>query len=110
MNLIPKRFHSFFSNNSALSYITVLGLFFLLASCSTKGPNSPINPYPEQIAKPESSKDKDWDFDYRKDRLHPKEKNRETAEDLVQGLETFTDPKPLADLKGFTDDLDPRLA
>ncbi len=107
MNLIPKRFHSFFSNNSALSYITVLGLFFLLASCSTKGPNSPINPYPEQIAKPESSKDKDWDFDYRKDRLHPKEKNRETAEDLVQGLETFTDPKPLAGLKGFTDDLDP---
>ena len=97
MNLIPQRFHSLFNKNSALPYFIILGLFFLAASCSTKNPDSPLKPYPDQTGKYEGSKD--WDFNYRKDRLYPKE--QETAD-----LESFNDPATLAYLKGFADDLD----
>ena len=97
MNLIPQRFHSLFNKNSALPYFIILGIFFLAASCSTKNPDSPLKPYPDQTGKYEGSKD--WDFNYRKDRLYPKE--QETAD-----LESFNDPATLAYLKGFADDLD----
>ena len=76
MNLIPQRFHSLFNKNSPLPYIIILGIFFLVASCSTKGPDSPLKPYPDQTGKRENSRD--WDFNYRKDRLYPKE--QETAD------------------------------
>jgi len=102
MNLIPQRFHSLFNKNSPLPYIIILGLFFLVASCSTKGSDSPLKSYPDQIGKHEGSKD--WDFNYRKDRLHPEE--QETAKGLEQDFESFSGPATLADLKGFADDLD----
>ena len=60
-----------------------------------------FKPYPDQTGKYEGSKD--WDFNYRKDRLYPKE--QETA-DLESFLESFNDPATLAYLKGFADDLD----
>ena len=102
MNLIPQRFHSLFNKNSPLPYIIILGLFFLVASCSTKGPDSPLKPYHDQTGKHEDSKDQD--FNYRMDRLYPKE--QETAKGLGQDLESFSGPATLADLKGFADDLD----
>ena len=102
MNLIPQRFHSLFNKNSPLPYIIILGLFFLAASCSTKGPDSPLKPYHDQTGKHEGSKDQD--FNYRMDRLYPKE--QETAKGLGQDLESFSGPATLADLKGFADDLD----
>ena len=102
MNLIPQRFHSLFNKNSPLPYIIILGLFFLAASCSTKSPNSPLKPYHDQTGKHEDSKDQD--FNYRMDRLYPKE--QETAKGLGQDLESFSGPATLADLKGFADDLD----
>ena len=102
MNLIPQRFHSLFNKNSPLPYIIILGLFFLVASCSTRGPDSPLKPYHDQTGKHEGSKDQD--FNYRMDRLYPKE--QETAKGLGQDLESFSGPATLADLKGFADDLD----
>jgi len=102
MNLIPQRFHSLFNKNSPLPYIIILGLFFLVASCSTKSPDSPLKPYHDQTGKHEGSKDQD--FNYRMDRLYPKE--QETAKGLGQDLESFSGPATLADLKGFADDLD----
>ena len=102
MNLIPQRFHSLFNKNSPLPYIIILGLFFLVASCSTKSPDSPLKPYHDQTGKHEDSKDQD--FNYRMDRLYPKE--QETAKGLGQDLESFSGPATLADLKGFADDLD----
>jgi len=102
MNLIPQRFHSLFNKNSPLPYIIILGLFFLVASCSTTGPDSPLKPYHDQTGKHEGSKDQD--FNYRMDRLYPKE--QETAKGLGQDLESFSGPATLADLKGFADDLD----
>ena len=86
MNLIPQRFHSLFNKNSPLPYIIILGLFFLAASCSTKSPDSPLKPYPDQTGKRENSRD--WDFNYRKDRLYTKE--QETAKG--QDLESFSGP------------------
>ena len=100
MNLIPQRFHSLFNKNSPLPYIIILGIFFLVASCSTKGPDSPLKPYPDQTGKRENSRD--WDFNYRKDRLYPKE--QETAKG--QDLESFSGPATLDELVGFADDLD----
>ena len=102
MNLIPQRFHSLFNKNSPLPYIIILGLFFLVASCSIKDPDSPLKPYHDQTGKHEGSKDQD--FNYRMDRLYPKE--QETAKGLGQDLESFSGPATLADLKGFADDLD----
>jgi membrane-bound lytic murein transglycosylase A len=96
MNLIPERF--LFKKSSYSPYIIILCLFFLIASCSTKGPDSPIKPYPEQTGKRESPKN--YDFEYRKDRLYPNEKDEATKKDL----ETFN--APLADLSVFADDLD----
>ena len=98
MNLNLKQFHSYFRKNSILPVITTLGLFILLASCSTKGPDSSLKPYPEQTVEHKDSRD--WDFDYRKDRLYPEEPKPETA------TETFNGPETLDDLQGFTDDMD----
>lgn len=100
MSLIPNR--SLFKKSFSLPYIIILSLFFLVASCSTKGPNSPITPYP--TVKNKGSKDRD--FSYRKDRLYPKEPDNESTTNPKQNAEIFSGPKTLADLKGFSDDLD----
>jgi len=100
MNLILERLHSFFSKKTLPSHLVILSLFFLVASCSTKGPDAPIKPYPEQTGKRENPKD--WDFDYRKDRLYPKEQ----AQEPVKKAKPFNTPETLADLQGFNDDLD----
>jgi membrane-bound lytic murein transglycosylase A len=99
MNLISQR--SLFNKNSPLPHIIILGVFFLVASCSTKSPDSPLKPYPDQLGKREHSRDRD--FDYRKDRLHPEE--QEIAKGLEQDMGSLGDPATLADLKGFADDL-----
>jgi membrane-bound lytic murein transglycosylase A len=100
MKLIPER--SLFKISLLFLYIVILGLFFLIASCSTKGPDSPLRPYPEQTGKTKTTKDRD--FSYRKDRLYPKEK--ETAKNPEQNQESFDSSKTIADLSGFDDDLD----
>ncbi|MBT3510866.1 MAG: hypothetical protein HN472_15125 [Nitrospina sp.] len=102
MKFIPER--SLFKNSLLSSHIFVLCLFFLIASCSTKGPDSPVRPYPEQIGNHKGSKDRD--FSYRKDRLYPDEQNKKTAKIPGQELGSFNTPDTLVDLNGFSDDLD----
>ncbi len=99
MNLIPEQL--LFNKKSALPLIIILGLFFLVASCSTKGPGS--RSYPDRTGTYKNSKD--HDFDYRQNRLQ--KQDHETEESLEQDTESFSDPATLADLKGFTDDLSP---
>ena len=86
---------------SALLHIVILGLFFLVASCSTKGPGTRKSSYPDQTGKVKNPKD--HDFNYRQDRLQ--KQNNEIEKNLEQNSEPFSDPATLADLKGFTDDL-----
>lgn len=100
MNLIPQRLHSLCKNNSPLICILIFGLFFLVASCSTKGPGSRTSSYPDQTGKFENPKD--HIFDYRKDRLQGQDENSE----LNKELEALSGPATLDDLEGFADDLD----
>jgi len=93
--LIPQR--SLFKYKSTLLFV----LFFLLASCSTKGPV--IAPYPDLTGKLESSKEPD--FDYRQDRLQELDKKSEKS--LEQELESLHDSATIEELAGFADDLDP---
>jgi membrane-bound lytic murein transglycosylase A len=102
MNLISNR--SLFKKSSSLPFIIILSLFFLVASCSTKGPDSPIKPYPEQTRK--NNAPKDHDFSYRNDRLNPTAEKKREATSSEQKLESIVDPETLADLKGFSDDMD----
>jgi membrane-bound lytic murein transglycosylase A len=95
---------SLFKKSSPLPFIIFLGLFVLVASCSTKGSMPPIQPYPEQVGKQKKSRDRD--FSYRKDRLYPNGTKKEATTNPEKELETFTGPETLADLKGFSDDLD----
>ncbi|MZH03048.1 MAG: hypothetical protein F3745_06555, partial [Nitrospinae bacterium] len=83
----------------SIPLVIILALYFLVASCSTKGPSSPIGSYPDRTGKYKSSKD--HDFNYRQDRL----RKQNTEKNQEQDSETFSDPATLADLKGFTDDL-----
>jgi membrane-bound lytic murein transglycosylase A len=101
MNLIPEQL--LFKKKPSLPLIIILGLFFLVASCSTKGPSYPTSSYPDRTGKYKDPRD--HDFNYRQDRLQ--KQNNETEKNLKQDLETFSDPTTLADLKGFTDDLSP---
>jgi membrane-bound lytic murein transglycosylase A len=102
MDLIPQR--SLFKKSSPFPYIIFLGLFFLIASCSTKGPDSPLKPYPEQTRNPKGSKD--HKFSYREDRLYPQGQKKEASKDLEQAQGIFSGPKTLADLSKFSDDMD----
>lgn len=87
-----------FKKKLALPLIIILGLFFLVASCSTKGPGT--RSYPDRTGEYKDSKN--HDFNYRQDRLQ--KQDNETGKSLEQA-EPFGDPATLADLKGFTDDL-----
>ena len=88
----------FFKKKFALPLIIILSLFFLVASCSTKGPGT--RSYPDRTG--EYKDPKNHDFNYRQDRLQ--KQDNETEKSLEQA-EPFDDPATLADLKGFTDDL-----
>ncbi len=88
----------FFKKKFALPLIIILSLFFLVASCSTKGPGTRSYPYRTG----EYKDPKNHDFNYRQDRLQ--KQDNETEKSLEQA-EPFDDPATLADLKGFTDDL-----
>jgi membrane-bound lytic murein transglycosylase A len=100
MNLNPKR--SLFKKNSTLLYIFVLSLFFLVASCSTKGPGPSIDSYPDQTGKLGSPNDPD--FSYRQGRLQELDKKSEKM--LEQELESLSGPATIDELAGFADDLD----
>lgn len=95
MNLIPEQL----KKKPLIPLIIVLGLFFLVASCSTKGPSTPIGSYPDRTGEYKGSKS--HDHNYRQDRLQ----KQHTDKSLEQESEPFSDPTALADLKGFTDDL-----
>ncbi|MEK9629020.1 MAG: MltA domain-containing protein [Nitrospinota bacterium] len=81
----------------AIPQIIILGLYFLVASCSTTGPSQTADVHPDKRER--HGKYRDHKFDYRKDRLSKKEKSTPKLE-IPEGLES------IADLKGFTDDLD----
>lgn len=87
-----------FKKKLALPLIIIFGLFFLVASCSTKGPGT--RSYPDRTGEYKDSKN--HDFNYRQDRLQ--KQDNETEKSLEQA-EPLGDPATLADLKGFTDDL-----
>lgn len=81
----------------AIPQLIIFGLFFLIASCSTQGPSRSGNLYPE---KPERyGKNRNYKFDYRKNRLLKKEKEIPS--------EVKADMGSIADLKGFKDDMNP---
>jgi membrane-bound lytic murein transglycosylase A len=96
--------HSFFFKNTlfkekfGLPLIIIIGLFFLIASCATKG--SGTRSYPDRTGEYKDSKK--HDFNYRQDRLQ--KQDNETEKSLKQA-EPFSAPEIPLDLKGFTDDL-----
>jgi len=98
MSLIPA--WSPFKKSSTLPHIVILVLFFLVASCSTKGPGSPLGSYPDR--KYEDSKDPD--LGYRQGRL-PKQ-SAETEESPEQDSRLPDSPENLTGLTEFADDLD----
>jgi membrane-bound lytic murein transglycosylase A len=91
---------SFFKKKLALPIIIILGLFFLVASCSTKGPSSPSGSYPYRIGQYKGSQS--HEFNYRQDRL---QKQDNEAKKSLEQVKPFSDPATLANLKGFADDL-----
>jgi membrane-bound lytic murein transglycosylase A len=97
--MIPYLFFSkntLFKKKSGLPLI--IGLFFLVASCATKG--SGTRSYPDRTEEYKDSKK--HDFNYRQDRLQ--KQDTETKKSLKQA-EPFSDPETLVDVKGFADDL-----
>jgi membrane-bound lytic murein transglycosylase A len=96
-------YHFFFKNalfkeKSGLLLTIIIGLFFLIASCATKG--SGTRSYPDRTGEYKDSKK--HDFNYRQNRLQ--KQDNETEKSLKQA-ESFYDPEIPVDLKGFTDDL-----
>jgi membrane-bound lytic murein transglycosylase A len=99
--LIPHPFffkNTLFKEKSGLPLIIIIGLFFLIASCATKG--SGTRSYPDRTGEYKDSKK--HDFNYRQDRLQ--KQNNETEKSLKQA-EPFSEPEIPVDLKKFTDDL-----
>jgi membrane-bound lytic murein transglycosylase A len=90
--------NTLFKKKSALQLIIIIGLFFLIASCATKGPGT--RSYPDRTGEYKDSKN--YDFNYRQDRLQ--KQNNETGKSPKKA-EPFSDPETLVHLKGFTDDL-----
>ena len=80
------------------SQLIILGLFFLLASCSTKSPSRSADIYSYKSERDE--KNHAHKLDYRKKKPLTKEKESKPA-GLQPNLES------IADLKSFTDDMDP---
>jgi membrane-bound lytic murein transglycosylase A len=90
--------NTLFKKKSPLPLIVTIGFFFLVASCSTKGPGTLS--YPDRTGEYKDSKN--HDFNYRQDRL--KKQDKETEKSLKK-TEPFIGPETLVALKGFTDDL-----
>jgi membrane-bound lytic murein transglycosylase A len=86
---------------SALLHIVILGLFFLIASCSTKGPRYPIGSYPDNTGNYEDSKD--YSFNYRQERL--RKQDEKTEKSIAQGSESLDSSLAPAKLVKFYDDL-----
>ena len=90
--------NTLFKKKSPLPLIVTIGFFFLVASCSTKGPGT--RSYPDRTGEYKDSKN--HNFNYRQDRL--KKQDKETEKSLKKS-EPFSEPEKLVALKGFTDDL-----
>ena len=90
--------NTLFKKKSALPLIIIIGLFFLIASCATKGPGT--RSYPDRTGEYKDSKN--YDFNYRQDRLQKQDKETEKS---LKKAEPFSGPETLVALKGFTDDL-----
>ena len=82
----------------AILQLIILGLFFLIASCSTKGPSRTADIYSHKSER--DGKNHAYKFDYRKNKPITKEKESKPV-----GLQPSL--KSIADLKSFTDDMDP---
>ncbi len=98
MFLSQRQFNSLCKNRLIIPQIIILGLFFLISSCSTQSSSRTTDIYPEKSHR--YGKNRDHKFKYRKDRLQTKEKEIPTV-DLQPPIES------IADLKGFADDMDP---
>ena len=90
--------NTLFKKKSPLPLIVTIGFFFLVASCSTKGPGT--RSYPDRTGEYKDSKN--HDFNYRQDRLQKQDKETEKT---IKKAEPFSGPETLVALKGFTDDL-----
>ncbi len=98
MFLSQRQFNSLSKIRLPIPQLIILGFFFLIASCSTQGPSRTADIYPDKPKRYGEKKDRK--FDYRKDRLRTKEEEVEPL-DIQPALES------IADLKGFSDDMDP---
>ena len=96
MFLSQRQFNSPYKSYQLIPQVLLLGIYFLIASCSTKDPNRTTNIYQEKPYK--YGQKQDNKFDYRKNRLQTKK----------QPESVLKDPPidSIADLKGFTDDMD----
>ena len=94
--LSPKKFNSPYKIYQLIPQILLLGLCFLIASCSTKGPKRTTDIYQKKPYK--YGQKQDNIFDYRRKRLKTEKKSI-----------PFLKAPPIdsiADLKGFADDMD----
>ena len=82
----------------AISQLIILGLFFLLASCSAKGPSRTADIYSHKSER--DGKNHTHKLDYRKNKPITKEKESKTV-----GLQPSLGS--IVNLKSFTDDMDP---
>ena len=96
MFLSQRQFNSPYKNYQLIPQVLLLGIYFLIASCSTDSPKRTTNIYQEKPYK--YGQKQDNKFDYRKNRLQTKK----------QPESVLKDPPidSIADLKGFTDDMD----
>ena len=97
MLLSQRQFNSPYKNCQLIPQVLLLGLYFLIASCSTKNPNRTTNIYHDKPY--EYGQKQDNKFDYRKNRLQTKKQPKSVLKDPPIDS--------IADLKGFTDDMDP---
>ena len=81
----------------AIPQLIIFGLFFLIASCSTQGPSRKGVWYPEKTQR--YGKNKNYKFDYRKNRLLKKEK--ESAPEIKTAMGSTVE------FKRFKDDMGP---
>ena len=99
MNLISEQ--PLFKKKSVLLPITMLGIFFIVTSCSTRESRSRIGYYPDRFGKYEGPKD--HDFKYRQDRFQKQDKKNKKS--LQQDSESLDDSTARAELAEFSDDL-----
>ena len=94
--LSPRKFNSPYKIYQLIPQILLLGLYFLIASCSIKGPKHTTDIYQEKPYK--YGQKQDNKFDYRKNRLKTEK----------QPTPFLKDPPihSVGDLKGFADDMD----